>query len=86
MRAQLMELTPDKRTRIAEGMMIEHCLHQGLTIIKCSFDGDRMNVGIAHRGHHPALHVGDPTLRKQHDNVYLRAAAKSLNRGTACVA
>ena len=71
---------------IAESVVIEHGLHQGLAIVERAFDRDRMDVVVAARRHHAALHVGDAPLRKQRDDVDLVARGEGFDGGATGVA
>ena len=71
---------------VAEGVVIEHRLHQRLAVVEGAFDGERVHVVVGRRGHHAPLHLGDAALREQHHDVDLGAAAEGLDRGAAGVA
>ena len=86
MRAQLIELTPDSRTRSRKAWWLNSALHDGLAVVERAVDRERMDVVVGRRGHHPALHVGDAAVREQHEQVGARAAAERLDRGAAGVA
>ena len=75
-----------QRDAVAEGRMIEHPLHDRLAIVEGPVDRDRVHVRVFGGGHHAALHVRDAAVRKQHDQIDLSAAAKSLDGGAAGVA
>ena len=66
--------------------MVEHRLHDRLAIVEGALDRKRMHVGCARRRHHPPLHVGDPSVREQHDQVDIVEAGKRIDRGAAGVA
>ena len=86
MRAQLIELTPESETAVAEAVMIEQRLHQRLAVVEGAVDGERMHVGGIRRGHHPPLHVGDAPVGKQHEQVDVVAAGERIDGGAAGVA
>ena len=71
---------------VAEGVVIEHRLHQRLAIVEGAFDRERVHVFIRRRGHHAPLHLGNAAVREQHHHVDLGAAAERLDRGAAGVA
>ena len=81
-----MELTPDSETASRKLVMIEQPLHDRLAIVERAFDGERVNVGCARRRHHPPLHVGNPTVRKQHDQIDIVETRKRIDRGAAGIA
>ncbi len=66
--------------------MIEQPLHDRLAIVKSAFDGERVNVGGATRRHHSPLHVGNPAVRKQHDQIDIVETGKGIDRGAAGIA
>ena len=66
--------------------MIEEPLHNRLAIIKSAFDGERVNVGCARSRHHPPLHVGNPAVRKQHDQIDIVETCKGIDRGAPGIA
>ena len=86
MRAQLIELTPDSVDAVAEGVVVEHALHQRLAVVEGALDGDGVHVGLGRRRHHAPLHVGDAAFRKQDHDVDAARAAEGLDRGAAGVA
>ena len=86
MRAQLIELTPERRSAVAEGVVIEHRLHQRLAVVEGAFDRQRVHVVVLRRGHHPPLHLGDAAVREEHHEVDLGTAAEGFDRGAAGVA
>ena len=86
MRAKLIELTPDKPHAVAKRVMIEQALHDRLAVVEGAVDRERMHVVVVGARDHAPLHVGDASVREQHDEVDLRAAAKCLDRRTAGVA
>ena len=71
---------------VAEGVVIEHRLHQRLAVVEGAVDGDRVHVGVGRRGHHAPLHLGDAAVGEQHHHVDLGAAAEGLDRGAAGIA
>ena len=71
---------------IAEGMVIEHALHDRLTVVECALDRQRVDVVVLGRRHHAPLHVGNAPLRKQHEEIGARAAAERLDRSATGVA
>jgi hypothetical protein len=66
--------------------MIEQALHDRLAIIKGAFDGERVNIVGGRRRHHPPLHVGDPAVREQHDQVDIAQARERIDRRTPGIA
>jgi hypothetical protein len=66
-------------------MMIEHLFHDRLAIVEITVDRDRVDIGVLGAGHHPALHIGNAAIRKQHDEIDLRTAAERLDRRSAGV-
>ena len=75
-----------QRDRVAKAVMVEHRLHERLAIVKSAFDRERMHVGRARRRHHPPLHVGDPPVRKQHDQIDIVETRERIDRGAAGIA
>ena len=72
--------------RVAEGKIVEQAFEDGLAIVEIAFERDRVDVGFVDRRHLPALHVGDAAVRIEDEDVGLRLAAESLDRGGAGVA
>ena len=62
-------------------MVIEHTLHDCLTVVEGSFDRECMNVLIPRRRHHPSLHVGNAAAWKQHEEVGAGPATESIDGG-----
>ncbi|GAA0003477.1 hypothetical protein BRDID11002_34780 [Bradyrhizobium diazoefficiens] len=81
-----MELTPDSEVAIAEAMVVEHSLHEGLAVVERAFDGERMHVGRARRRHHPPLHLGDAAVREQYDEIDVLQPREGFDRSAAGVA
>ncbi len=75
-----------QRDRITKTVVVEQPLHERLAIVKRAFDGERVNVGCARRRHHPPLHVGNPAVRKHHDQIDIVETRKRIDRGAAGVA
>ena len=75
-----------QRNRVAKAVMVEHRLHDRLAIVKRAFDRERMHVGRTGRRHHPPLHVGDPPVRKQHDQIDIVETRERIDRGAAGIA
>ena len=71
---------------VAEAVVVEHRLHDRLAIVEGAVDRQRVHVGVVHTGDHAALHLGDTPLRKQHEQVRARAAAKRFHRRAAGIA
>ena len=67
-------------------MMVEQPLHDRLAIVESAFDGNGVDIAGAGRGHHPALHVGDSAVGKQHDQIDIIQAGERVDRGAAGVA
>ena len=65
---------------VAEGVMIEHSLHQRLAIVEGAFDRDGVHITVRNGGHHALLHVGDASAREQHHHVDLPASLEGLRR------
>ena len=66
--------------------MVEQALHDRLAVVEGAFDGKRVDVGGAGRGHHPPLHAGDAPVRKQHDEIDIFEIGEGVDRGAAGVA
>jgi hypothetical protein len=66
--------------------VIEHALHERLTIVERAFDRQRMDIVVGRRRHHPPLHVGDATARKEREEVNAPSATKCLDGGPPCIA
>ena len=66
--------------------MIEHALHERLTVVECAFDRQRVDVVVLRRRHHAPLDVGNAPSGKQHEEIHARAAAKRLDGSTTGVA
>ncbi len=67
-------------------MVVEHALHDRLTVVEASLDRQRMHIVFGRGGHHSPLHGGHATLWKEHENVGVRSAPEGLDRGAASVA
>ena len=65
MRAQLIELTPDSDTPVAEAVVVEHVLHEGLAVVEIALDRQRVDVGGGRRRHLPLLHRRDAAVRER---------------------
>ena len=57
-----------------------------LAIVESAFDRERMHIGRARRRHHPPLDVGDPPVRKQHDQIDIVETGKRIDRRAAGIA
>ena len=68
-RAQLIELTADRRSSSPEGRIGEHRLHQVLAIVEGALDGDVAHIGGRDRRHLAALHLGDAALGMQDEDI-----------------
>ena len=66
--------------------MSEHGFHERLAIVEGAFDGDGVNVVTIGGGDHASLHVGDPAVGEQHDDVYLRTPTERIDGGAAGIA
>ncbi len=86
MRAQLIELNSGQPHALAKGGVIEQPLHDRLAIVEGAVHGNGVDVGGFFRRHHPPLHVGNPPLRKQDDDVHLVVAGERFNGGAAGIA
>ncbi len=71
---------------VAEGVMVEHALHDRLAVVEGAFDRERVHVRLGRRRHHAPLHLGDAAVRVERDQVDLGAAAERLDGGAAGVA
>ena len=86
-RAQLIELTPDSCTLVAEFVIVEQGFDKGLAIVKIALDGERVDIAlVADRRHLPALHVRYPPVGKQDEHLHVLSAPKRLDGRAACVA
>jgi len=54
---------------VAEGVIVEHPLHESLAVIERAVDGNRMDIPLTRRGHHAPLHVGNPPSRIEDHHV-----------------
>ena len=75
-----------QRDRVAKAVVIEQPFHDRLAIVESAFDRQRMDIGSTRRRHHPPLHVGDPPVRKQHDQVDIVETGERVDRGTPGIA
>src|SRR5262249_61308122 len=71
---------------IAKLTMTEHCFHERLAIVEGAFDGDGVNVVTIGGGHHAPLHIGDPAVGEQYDDVHVRTASECIDGGAAGIA
>ena len=86
MRAQLIELTPDSATPVAEAVVVEHALHDRLAVVESALDREGVDVRRAGGGHLPALHLRDAAVREEDEDVDRVAPAEGLDRRPAGVA
>ena len=86
MRAQLIELTPESRTRSRKAWWLNRPFTSAWQSSNVPSTAMRMHVVVVGGGHHPPLHVGDAAVRKQDEQIGPLAAAERLDRGAAGVA
>jgi hypothetical protein len=86
MRAQLIELTPDRASPSRKGVMIEHRLHEGLAVVEVAFHRNRVDVVGPDRRHLAPLDRAHPPLRIENEHVDAIETAERLDRGAARVA
>ena len=70
----------------AETMVVEHALHQSLTIVEGALDRDVVDVGGGDRRHLAALDLGDPALGMEDEDLDRGAVAAGLDGGGAGIA
>ena len=70
----------------AEGLVVEHRLHQVLAVVEGAFDGDVVDVSGWNGGHLAALDVGNPSLRVENEDLDGGAVAAGLDGGRAGIA
>ncbi len=71
---------------VAEGMVIEHRLHQRLTIIEIAADGKRADIALGWRRHHAPLHIGHAPLGEEDYHIRALTAPERLHRRAARIA
>jgi hypothetical protein len=71
---------------VTERVVVEHAFDQRLAVVERAADGERVNVLLARRRHHAALHVGDASLGIEDHDIDALGAAKGLDGGAARVA
>ena len=71
---------------LSEVLIVEHCLDEILTIIKCAVDCHCAHVWCIDRRHLPTLHLADATVRIENHDVDVVARLHSVNGGAARVA
>ena len=86
MRAQLIELTPERCELVAQSEIVEQRLDDRLAIVERALDRHRMHVGPLDRRHLPPLDVGNAAMGKEDEDVGLRLTAERLDRRRAGVA
>ena len=64
----------------------EHPLHHRLRVVEAAVDGDVVDVGGEHGGHLPPLHVADPPLGMEHEDVDPLAPRHRVDRRAAGIA
>ena len=79
-------IDPRQRHVLPERLVVKHGLHQGLTIVKCAVNRQRMHIGIGWCGHLFALHIRDAAIGKENKHIDGLATAKRLNRRPARIA
>ena len=62
-------IDPGQPHIIAKGEIVEHILHQRLTIVKITIDGKGMDVRLDRRSHLAALHFGHAAMRVKDDDI-----------------
>ena len=86
MRAQLIELTPDRPSSSRKARSPNSVLTIAWQSSNEPSIGDRMDVRLVDRRHLPALHVGDAAVREEDEDVGARLAAEGFDRRRAGVA
>ena len=87
MRAQLIEFTATRRRPSGrKDWSRKALLHHLLAVVEVALHRDVVDVVAGHRGHLPALHLGDALVRMQDEDVDVGAAAAALDRRRAGVA
>ncbi len=71
---------------VAEGEIVEHILHAGLTIVKIAIHRQRMHIRLDRRRHLAALHLGHPAMRIKDEHIHIAQAAKRLDRRRSGIA
>jgi hypothetical protein len=64
----------------------EHALHDRLAVIEGALDRERVHVVVRDCRHHAPLHIGDASLREQHEDVGALATAEGFYRGSSRIA
>ena len=64
---------------VAEGEIVEHVLHAGLTIVKVTRHGNGMDIGLDRRRHLAALHLGHAAMRIQDEHIHIGQPAERLD-------
>ena len=86
MRAKLIELTPERSTRLGELGVRNIAFSIAWQSSKVPFTARQATLSVAGRGHEAALHLGDAALREEHHQPHVGAAAERLHRRAAGVA
>ena len=71
---------------VAEGVVVEHRLHQGLAVVERTFHRNGVDVGRRDGRHLPALDLRDAAVRVEDDDVDPVEPAKGLDRSAAGIA
>ncbi len=71
---------------LAEGLVVEHRLHQVLAVVEGALNGDVVDVIRRNGGHLAALDVGNPSLGVEDEDLDGAAVAAGLDGGRAGIA
>jgi hypothetical protein len=81
-----MELTPDRRTPVAEAVIVEQVLQDALAIVEIALQSNGMHIAGAGGRHLALLHGRHAIMREQDEDIRPFTAGEGLNRRAAGVA
>jgi hypothetical protein len=71
---------------LPEPRVVEHGLHEVLAVVERAFHGDRLHVLLGHGRHLPPLHLADPALGVEDDEIDVGPPGHGVDRRAAGVA
>ena len=80
-----MEFTADEVVPVPEGGVVEHGLHEVLAVVERALHRDGLDVLRVDRRHLPSLHLADPALGVEDDDVDVGPPGHGVDRRAARV-